>query len=482
MTNIYDRQIEYGTECREKLMQGINGLADAVAVTMGPKGKVVVMKHGFHDPVFSKDGVTVAKNVFFPDEFKNMGAEILSNVALRTGQRCGDGTTSATVIARSLLTHGGDINDAEVEQVLAAIKTMAVSVQSTTDTRNVALVSSNNDTEIADMISDTLEKVGMDGHVTVDLSSAISDGSEGWYGNYLKAEIVQGMGFAKGYASPYFVTNTEKMIVELDDPKILVLDKHVHNWEQIFNDLNEVVKAGHSLLLVAREVGGDALNALITNKVKKNVKVAAVSIGNLPVDILEDIAIATNASLTEKKFGSAKKVIISHNRTLIIEGEGDKAEIEARCTYLRDNNHKQRLAALSGGVAVLWVGGATEAEASERRDRVDDALGATRAAIEEGIVPGGGFALLVAGQHLSDGAVKFATEAPSRQILKNGGYSLAPSYSEGFDARTGKFCDMMACGIIDPAKVVLSAFGDAVSVAKLVMNTECGIVEKAKTE
>lgn len=481
--NIYNRQVLYSAECRLKILEGVNALADAVAVTLGPRGKNVVIKLGLNDPKFTKDGVTVARNVFFPDQFKNMGAEIVSGVALRTCARTGDGTTTATVLARALM-NGGAIVQSDVDHVVRELKAMAVPVASKDDWRNVALVSANNDAEIAAMIANTLETVGMDGQITVDLSSEVSPfvDAPGWYGTYLRSEIVKGMSLPKGYASPYFVTNTEKMTVELDNPKILVLDNYVHNWEQIFFDLNETVKSGRAILIIAREVGGEALSALVLNKVKNGVKVAAISTQGLSADFLEDVAIATGASLAERRLGSARKVIVHHNKAVIIEGAGDPEEIEKRCAMLREAKLKERLARMAGGVAVLWVGGATEAEASERRDRVDDALGATRSAIEEGIVPGGGFALLKAGAKLQDGTVKRATEAPLRRILANAEVSDINTVlaMRGFDARNLCECDMMEAGIVDPAKVVLSAFGDAVSVAKLVMNTECGILEKVK--
>lgn len=480
-------------------MEGVNGLADAVACTMGPRGKLVAIKLGLHDPKFTKDGVTVARNVFFPDPFKNLGSETIAAAALRTGARCGDGTTTATVLARALLVDGRPIVQSDVDVVITNLRAQALPVQRKADKRNVALVSANNDAEVADMVADTLEGIGLDGQVTVELSSAVKpdDDSPGWYGKYLRSEIVAGMSIPKGYASPYFVTNTEKMTAELINPKILVVDKYVHNWEQIVEDLGKVAKEGNPLLLIAREVGGDALHALVLNKVKNGVKVAAVSSGSLSSDVIDDLVIATGASLTERKFGSAKKVIIHHDKTVIVEGGGDASEIENRCAMLRDTGKKERLANLTGGVAVLWVGGATEAEASERRDRVDDALGATRSAVEEGIVPGGGFALFHAGRLLPLGVVKAATEMPARQILRNAGLDadeilsvcanrpdtldgISVSEPKGYDARNEKYVDMLKAGIIDPVKVVCSAFGDAVSVARLVLNTECAIVEKVE--
>lgn len=474
MTNILNREILYKEECRKKIMEGVNGLADAVAVTLGPKGKNVVIKRGYSDPQFTKDGVTVARNVFFPDEFKNMGSEIIAGVALRTGARCGDGTTSATVLARALLTSGFSIDHEEVKAVLASLKDMAVPVNGKTDWHNVALVSANGDEGIADLIADTIEKVGMDGHITIELSPDIG----------LKSEIVGGMSFPKGYVSPYFVTNTEKMIVEMDNPHILVIDNNLYTLEQIFDDVKRAAQSGKPLLIIAKEIGGDALQTLIVNKVKNGVKISAVAATGITTDFLEDIVIATGSSLTERKFGSAKKVIIHHDRTIIVEGNGDKEEIRKRCDYLREKKYKDRLARMSGGIAILSVGGHTEAEASERRDRVDDALNATKSAIEQGIVPGGGSALYWAGKKLSNGAIKSATEAPIRQILNNANLDVDSiltgihEANHGYDARNMQHCLMMESGIVDPLKVVCSAFSDAVSVATLLLNTEVGIVEK----
>ena len=469
--SIYNRSVHYGSECRDRIMEGVNGLADAVAVTLGPKGKLVCIKLGYQDPVYTKDGVTVARNVFFPDPMKNLGAETVSGVALRTGSRCGDGTTTATVLARALLTSGEPINQEQVDEVEQIIRASSRPVNGYEDWYNVALVSANGDAEVAKLIADTLQTVGMDGQVTIELTPEVG----------LKSEIVSGMSLARGYCSPYFVTDTQKMIVELDNPVILVLDKNLITLEHVFDKLNETAKQGRSLLIIAREIGGDALQTLILNKVKNGVKVAAVSAVGLTNDFLEDVCVSVGASLTDQTPGSAKKVIIHYDKTVIVEGAGDPVEIENRCVTLRENKVKDRLARLSGGIAVLWVGGHTEAEASERRDRVDDALGATKSAIEEGIVPGGGTALYWAGKDLPEGAVKTATQAPIRQILKNAGVELPNLLNGmGYNARTMQVCDMMAAGVIDPTKVVCSALRDAASVANLVLNTEAAIVERPK--
>ncbi len=469
------KHLAFGKEGREKILVGVNKIADAVKVTLGPKGRNVIIKNTHYPIRITKDGVSVAKEVELYDEFESVGAELIRQVAMKTCDIAGDGTTTATVLARAMLISNTAIDMAEIETVVAKIKEMSRPVNGWDDWFNVALVSANNDREIAQIIAETIKTVGMDGHIAIELSSEIG----------LKSEIVSGMSIDKGYVSPYFVTNTEKMIVELDNPCILVLDNHLYNLEQIFDSVNAIAKAGKSCLIIARDIGGDALQTLIVNKVKNGVKVVAVSIPSITTDFLEDICISTGAALTERKLGSAKKVIIHHDKTIIIEGGGDKAAIEDRCTYLRDNKLKDRLARMSGGVAVLWVGGHTEAEASERRDRVDDALNATKSAIEEGIIPGGGSALYWAGKELPDGAVKTATESPIRQILKNAGLngdsiisSLEPG--QGYDARNMKYCDMMGSGIIDPVKVVCSALRDAASVATLVLNTEAAIVERAE--
>lgn len=474
MTNIYDRKISYGENCRNKILEGVNGLADAVEVTLGPKGKNVVLKLGYHDPRFTKDGVTVARNTFFPDPEVNMGAEILSGVALKTGERCGDGTTTATVLGRALLMSGGEFRQSDVEQVIASIRLSARKVETREDYYNVALVSANGDGDVANLIADAIMTVGVDGQITVEQTTDRG----------ISSEVVEGMSFARGYASPYFVTNTHKMIVEMDDPVIMVLDKNLFTLEQVLPTLKEVLSEGKSLLIIAQEVASDALSTLVLNKVKGGAKLAAINAKGLSHDFLEDIAIMTGASISDAVTGGARKVIIHHDKTVIIEGRGDLAEIEARRVMLREYKMRDRLARLSGGVAVIKVGGATEAEAGERRDRVDDALGATRSAIEEGVVPGGGTALFYAGESLKPGAVKVATTAPIRRILRNAG--LIPDEitrnlsggSQGYDARSMQYCDMFEAGIIDPVKVVCSALRDAASVAWLVKNTEASIVEK----
>lgn len=474
--NIYNRKIAYGADCRSKMMDGVNGLADAVASTLGPKGKLVCIKLGYHDPIYTKDGVTVARNVFFADPMKNLGAETISGVALRTGSRCGDGTSTATILARALLTSGQPIILEHIDAVEKHIRSKSRPVTGYDDWYNVALVSANGDKEIAKLIADTLQTVGMDGQITIEPTPEVE----------LRSEIVSGMSLARGYVSPYFVTDTQKMIVELDNPHIFVLDKNLITLENVFDKLNETAKSGHSLLIIARDIGGDALQTLILNKVKNGVKVAAVSASNLTNDFLEDVAISVGASLTEQTHGSAKKVIIHHDKTVIVEGAGNPTEIENRCAMLRENKVKDRLARLSGGIAVLWVGGHTEAEASERRDRVDDALNATKSAIEEGVVSGGGTALYWAGKDLPEGAVRTATEAPIRQILKNADLDVDAilagihESNHGYDARNMHHCLMMESGIIDPTKVVCSALKDAASVANLILNTEAAIVEGAE--
>lgn len=481
--SIFNREILYGEDCRARMMEGINGLADAVGSTMGPRGKLVAIKLGYHDVRYTKDGVSVAKEVFYPDKFKNMGAETLSGVALRTGMRAGDGTSTATVLARALLTHGSPILQSEVDSVVESLHAQSRPVSGYADWLNVALVSANGDTEVARLIADTLKTVSADGsspldaQVTIELSPEMG----------LRSEVVKGMSFQRGYVSPYLVTNTDKMMAELDNPLILVMDKHVHNLPDVWEVLNKAAKEGRSLLLIAREIGGEALSTVLTNKVKNGLRVCAVSAANLTEDFMEDICVATGASMTDHALGLAKKVIVYHDKTVIIEGGGDVSEIEARCGMLREHGKKDRLARLSGGVAVLWVGGSTEAEASERRDRVDDALNATRSAIEMGVVPGGGLALLHAGSTLPDGAVRFACEAPIRQILKNAGIDAAEIMerlegSVGYDVRGDRFGDMFAMGVIDPLKVVVSALKDAASVAMLVSNTEVGIVELDEPE
>lgn len=474
--NIFNREILYSSECRQRLMQGVNGLADAVSVTLGPKGKNVVIKHGYHDARFTKDGVSVAKEVFFPDQMKNMGAEIVAGVALRTGQRCGDGTTSATVIARAMLASGLPILMSEVDEVEAAVRAGSRAVEGYEDWQNVAMISANGDADVAKLIADTFDRVGMDGQVTIELSPDSG----------VRSEIVTGMSLERGYCSPFFVTDTQKGVAELINPLILVMDKTLSTLEHVKEYMSYAIKNERPLLFIAREIGDEALQTMLYNKVKGGVKICAVSAKGLTNDFLEDICISVGSSLTENKFGAAKKVIIHHDKTVIVQGAGDPEEIENRCAMLREHKVKDRLARLTGGIAVLWIGGRTEAEASERKDRVDDALNATRSAIEEGIVGGGGTALYYAGTHLPDGAVKTATEAPIRQILKNAGLNADEILAElkgvyhGYDARKNEYCNMMMCGITDPVKVVCSALRDAASVATLVNNTEAAILEKVE--
>lgn len=488
MVAIYNREIICGSEFRNKMMEGINELADIVGSTLGPKGKLVAIKLGYQDPIYTKDGVTVARNVFFPNSVKNLGSETISGAALRTGSRVGDGTTTCTVLARALLASGHKIVPEHVDIVEKHVRACSRPVTGYDDWYAVAFISANGDDRVAALIADTLQAVGMDGQITIELMPETG----------LRSEIVSGMSLARGYCSPYFVTDTQKMIAELDNPLILVLDKNLITLEHIFEKLQKTAKAGRSLLIIAREIGGDALQTLILNKVKNGVKVAAVSAAGLTNDFLEDVAISAGASLTDQTFGSAKKVIIHHDKTIIVEGGGDPQQIEDRCAMLREGKVKDRLARLSGGIAVLRVGGHTEAEASERMDRVDDALNATRSAIEEGIVAGGGAALYHAGASLPEGAVKTATEAPIRQIMKNAGVDTERTLGWmskdgivdgdinvgfivtndlGYDARAMQHCSMTEAGIVDPVKVVCSALRDAVSVASLVLNTEAAIVE-----
>lgn len=461
INKIYNREIKYGTDCKKKMMEGIDILTKAVGSTMGPAGKNVVIKLGAHDPRFTKDGVTVARNVFSPDPWINLGMEIVSGVALRTNDRCGDGTTTATVLAHALCKNHFDMK--EVYTVIANLRDMSRPVDGKPDWYDVALVSSNNDMQIASLIADTIEQVGIDGQITVESG-----------GDKLTAEIVGGMSFASGYASPFFVTDTKKMVAELEDVKIFMMSDTLMNLPQIFDRLNNTVKNNESLLILAPDIGGEALKTLILNKVKNGIRVCAVKIGTLAPDFIDDIKILVG---NNGDLGKAKKVIVSHNKTIIIDGDGDVTE---RVTFLRENNEKARLARLTGGVAILKVGGTTEAEIEERRDRVEDALNATRSAIEEGIVVGGGMALYEASRNLPDGPVKAACEAPIRQILTNSGLNLDITMAEikkchtGLNVRTKQY-DMT--GIVDPTKVVCSALLDAASVANLILNTEAGIVE-----
>lgn len=471
MTNkIYDRLVEFGADVSSKIMEGVNATADAVGATMGPAGKNVVMKFGFHDPRFTKDGVTVARNIFFKDPWKNLGAEIITGAALKTNERCGDGTSSSTVLARALCM-GGKFDRSEVDLVINAVRSQAIPCKDAADWRNVALISSNNDFDAADAITNALVELGTDAQITVELNKGLG----------ISSDIVAGMSFDHGFASPYFVTDTKKMIAELHNVKVLIYDGELGVFDQVLPYIDGKVKDNESLLILTRGIQGEALQTLILNKVKGGTKICAVAATYLKEDFLEDIRIMTGHGMADSGvLGFAKKIIVSHNKTIIIQGGGSAEEVEERCVYLRTEGMKDRLARLTGGVAVIRVGGITEAEAEERRDRVEDAINAVRCAIEEGIVAGGGMALYWASRELADGPVKTACEAPLRQIMKNADMLMMTDYpdaNKGFNVRTGELCNLVESGIIDPVKVVCSALSDAASVAWLVLNTEVGIVE-----
>lgn len=462
---IYNRKILYSKDAREKIIAGVNGLADAVGSTMGPGGKNVAIKLGLQDVRFTKDGVSVAREVFFPDPFMNLGAESVSHVALRTNEQCGDGTTSATVLARSMIVENADLCD--LEKVCENLKAMAVPVK---NVRDVALVSANNDAEIAAAVAGAYEDVGVDGQVRIELSPEPG----------IRRETVMGMSFARGYSSPYFVTNPQKMICELENVRLVFSPDPLTSMDQVMPTMQECQKDGKSLLFVAPEIGGEALSVMVTNKVKRNFPCAAIKSGGLQEGFLEDVRLSVGAH--ENKVGHAKKVVLYHDRTIIMEGDGDKELIEKRCEYLRQEKMQDRLARLASGVCVLWVGGSTQSEAEERRDRVEDAVGAVRSAFDGGIVPGGGVALFRAtrGTWLDK-----VGEAPLRQIMKNAGVDAdnvvaGLDHYPGFDARKLIYCDLMDAGIVDPVKVVIHALRDAASVATLIGSTECAIIEEAK--
>jgi chaperonin GroEL len=526
------KEVRFSAEAREKMLRGVDTLANAVKVTLGPKGRNVVIEKSFGAPRITKDGVTVAKEIELEDKFENMGAQMVREVANKTNDLAGDGTTTATVLAQAIVKEGSkavaagmnpmDLKrgiDLAVEKVVADLKSHAKKVTSNSEIAQVGTISANGDTEIGRFLAEAMQKVGNDGVITVEEAKSLET----------ELEVVEGMQFDRGYISPYFVTNADKMKVELDDPYVLIHEKKLTGLQTMLPLLEAVVQTGKPLLIVAEEVEGEALATLVVNKVRGGLKVAAVKapgFGDRRKAMLEDIAILTGGTaisedlgiklenVTLQMLGRAKKVVIEKENTTIIEGAGKKKDIEARVTQIKQQIEEntsdydreklqERLAKLAGGVAVIRVGGATEVEVKERKDRVDDALHATRAAVQEGILPGGGVALLRALKGL-DGLkpsnpdqkagvdiVRRAIQVPARQIVQNAGEdgSLVvgkllenDKYAWGFNAATGEYQDLVAAGVIDPAKVVRTALQDAASVAGLLITTEALVAEKPKKE
>jgi chaperonin GroEL len=522
------KEVKFGTDARNKMLAGIDTLADAVKVTLGPKGRNVVLDKAFGAPRITKDGVTVAKEIELTDKFENMGAQMVREVASKTNDEAGDGTTTATVLAQAIVREGckavaAGMNpmdlkrgiDAAVEAVVADLKSRSKKVKDEAEIAQVGTISANGDAEVGEMISAAMQKVGKEGVITVEEAKGLTT----------ELEVVEGMQFDRGYLSPYFVTNPEKMICDMENPLILLHEAKLSNLQPLLPLLESVVQSSRPLLIIAEDVDGEVLATLVVNKLRGGLKVAAVKapgFGDRRKSMLEDIALLTGGqvvsedlgikleNVTIDMLGSAKKVTLTKEETTIVDGAGTKADIQGRCTQIRaqieetssdydSEKLQERLAKLAGGVAIIKVGGATEVEVKEKRDRVEDAMNATRAAVEEGIVPGGGAALLYASkalekikpanedQRVGVDIVCRAIQEPARQIAENAGESGAvivgkllegKSSTFGFNAQTGVFEDLVKAGIIDPTKVVRIALQDAASVAGLLITTEAMIAEK----
>jgi chaperonin GroEL len=526
------KEVKFSTDARDRMLRGVDLLANAVKITLGPKGRNVVLDKSFGSPRITKDGVTVAKEIELEDKFENMGAQMVREVASKTNDMAGDGTTTATVLAQAIVREGvklvaAGMNpmdlkrgiDLAVSKVIADISKNARAVKSSKEVAQVGTISANGDENIGKMIAEAMQRVGNEGVITVEEAKSLET----------DVDIVEGMQFDRGYISPYFVTNAEKMVAELADPYILVYEKKLSTLQSMLPVLEAVVQSGKPLLIIAEDIEGEALATLVVNRLRGGLKVAAVKapgFGDRRKAMLEDIAILTKGQMiaedlgiklegvTLDMLGRAKKVVIEKEKTTIVDGTGKKSDIEARVAQIKQQIEEttsdydkeklqERLAKLAGGVAVIRVGGATEIEVKEKKDRVDDALNATRAAVEEGIVPGGGVALLRAKKavgRIKDenedvqagiNIVLKALEAPIRQIAENAGVEGSivvgkiadqnePDY--GFDAQTEKYGDMFKAGIIDPAKVVRTALQDAASIAGLLVTTEAMIAEAPKKE
>jgi chaperonin GroEL len=524
------KEVKFSTEARDKMRRGVDILANAVKVTLGPKGRNVVLEKSFGAPRITKDGVTVAKEIELEDKFENMGAQMVREVASKTSDQAGDGTTTATVLAAAIVKEGAkavaagmnpmDLKrgiDLAVESVVEDLKKNSRKLTQNEEIAQIATISANGDTEIGRFLADAMKKVGNEGVITVEEAKSLET----------ELEVVEGMQFDRGYISPYFVTNAEKMRVELDDPYILIHEKKLSGLQSLLPLLESVVQSGKPLLVIAEDVEGEALATLVVNKLRGGLKVAAVKapgFGDRRKAMLQDIAILTGGTfisedigtklenVTLNMLGRAKKVTIEKENTTIVSGAGKKADIEARIKQIKTEIEEttsdydreklqERLAKLAGGVAVIRVGGATEVEVKERKDRVDDAMHATRAAVEEGVLPGGGVPLLRAARALDRikpenedqrhgvDIVRKAITWPARQIAINAGEDGSivvgkivenKDYSWGFDAQSGEYGNLVSKGIIDPTKVVRSALQDAASVAGLLITTEALVAELPK--
>jgi chaperonin GroEL len=526
------KDVRFSSDARDRMLRGVEILANAVKVTLGPKGRNVVIEKSFGAPRITKDGVAVAKEIELADRFENLGAQLIREVASKQNDAAGDGTTTATILAASIVREGtkavaAGLNpmdlkrgiDLAVEAVVADLKTNSKKVTSNEEIAQVGTISANGDKSVGEMISTAMQKVGNEGVITVEEAKSLET----------ELDIVEGMQFDRGYLSPYFITNAEKMVAELEDPYILVHEKKLSSLQALLPVLEAVVQTGKPLVIIAEDVEGEALATLVVNKLRGGLKVAAVKapgFGDRRKAMLEDIAILTAGQLiseelgiklenvTVQMLGRAKRVRIDKEATTIIDGAGAKADIEARIAQIKAQiadttsdydreKLQERLAKLAGGVAVIRVGGATEVEVKEKKDRVDDALNATRAAVEEGLLPGGGVALLRAIKALDNlkvenpdqktgiDIVRKAIQTPARQIVDNSGGDGAvvvgklienASYAFGYNAQTGEYGDLVKLGIIDPTKVVRTALQDAASVAGLLITTEAIITEQPKKE
>ena len=521
------KQVHFASDARDRMLRGVNILADAVKVTLGPKGRNVVIERSYGAPRSTKDGVTVAKEIELDDRFENLGAQLIREVASKTSDKAGDGTTTATVLAQAIVVEGlksvaAGMNpmdlkrgvDKAVVAVVESIKASSRKVTTNDEIAQIGAISANGDKEVGAMIAKAMERVGNEGVITIEEAKTLET----------ELEVVEGMQFDRGYLSPYFITNADKMSVELEEPLILLSEKRLGSLQPLLPLLEAVVQSARPLLILAEDIEGEALATLVVNKLRGGLRVAAVKapgFGDRRKAMLEDLAILTGGQLisedlgiklenvTLDMLGKAKKVTITKDDTTVVDGAGDKADIAARIAQLKvqvedttsdydKEKLQERLAKLAGGVAVIKVGGSTEIEVKERKDRVDDALNATRAAVEEGIVPGGGVALLKASKAL-DGLkglnadqdagiaiIRRALQAPIRQISENAGVEGSivvgkvlenPSATFGFNAQTERYVDLVQDGVIDPAKVVRTALQDAASVAGLMITTEAAVAE-----
>ena len=524
------KEVKFSTDARDRMLRGVDILANAVKVTLGPKGRNVVLEKSFGAPRITKDGVTVAKEIELEDKFENMGAQMVREVASKTSDTAGDGTTTATLLAHAIVREGAksvaagsnpmDLKrgiDLAVTAVVEELKNKSKKVTSGEEIAQVGTISANGDPEIGRMIAEAMEKVGNEGVITVEEAKSLES----------ELEVVEGMQFDRGYISPYFITNADKMVAELEDPYILINEKKLSALNELLPLLEAVVQSGKPLLIVAEDVEGEALATLVVNKLRGGLKVAAVKapgFGDRRKAMLQDIAVLTGGEMisedlgiklenvTIDMLGRAKRVSITKDDTTIVDGAGQKRDIEGRIAQIKQQIEdttsdydreklQERLAKLAGGVAVIKVGGSTEVEVKEKKDRVDDALNATRAAVEEGIVPGGGVALMRAvkvldglksandDQKVGINIIRRALQAPARQIAENAGEDGAviagkildsKDYAFGYNAQTGEYGDLVKQGVIDPAKVVRTALQDAASIAGLLVTTEAMVAEKPK--